>query len=320
MKRAFIAFVGLIFWMTSWAQQEQQYTQYMINPFVLNPAVAGTQDFIDINLGFRGQWLGLEAAPITYYASGHGTFKKEEGQYHHKGEHNDWHGIGGYVYQDYTGPIKRTSGQVAYAYNMPVTNDVRLSMGMFFGLKSVAVRSDYWENIHDPQDGLFTKDFSTGPMPDLGVGIHVYHDYFFAGVSSFQVFKSDLRFGGSTDLVNPGKLNRHYFVTGGLNLPTSEHITLMPSIMLKYSDPAPVSVDVSMKIIYTERFWTGFSYRHKDSFSVIAGTEIHEQIDISYAFDYTISRLRYRQIGSHEIILGLRLKHPKHPSCPGKYW
>ena len=59
------------------AQQEQQYTMYFVNPYTINPALAGTEDFIDIKLGGRYQWMGIEAAPKTIYLTAHSTLGKE---------------------------------------------------------------------------------------------------------------------------------------------------------------------------------------------------------------------------------------------------
>ena len=47
------------------AQQLPVYSQYMMNGFLLNPAIAGSDGYTSINLTAREQWLGLDNAPNT---------------------------------------------------------------------------------------------------------------------------------------------------------------------------------------------------------------------------------------------------------------
>ena len=91
------------------AQQEQQYSQYMLNQFALNPAIAGTEDFIDVIIGARKQWAGFESSPTTSFVTAHMTLGKEDHQFHHNNEHKSWHGVGVQGFVDHTRPISRTS-------------------------------------------------------------------------------------------------------------------------------------------------------------------------------------------------------------------
>ena len=53
----------------AYTQQVPQYSQYLRNQFMVNPAAAGVYDFTDVTVSGRMQWLGLENAPMTSYAS-----------------------------------------------------------------------------------------------------------------------------------------------------------------------------------------------------------------------------------------------------------
>lgn len=92
-----------IYLLLSWAsalsaQQQPQYTMYMANNFILNPAVAGIEDYTDVKLSYRAQWVGIEDAPVTAYATIHGLIASDlEGRRH---------GLGGAVVLDKTGDRK----------------------------------------------------------------------------------------------------------------------------------------------------------------------------------------------------------------------
>src|ERR1700710_3136574 len=51
------------------AQQKPQYTQYVFNNMLLNPAVTGIENYIDLKAGYRSQWTGLQGAPVTSYST-----------------------------------------------------------------------------------------------------------------------------------------------------------------------------------------------------------------------------------------------------------
>ncbi|MFT4849690.1 MAG: type IX secretion system PorP/SprF family membrane protein, partial [Sediminicola sp.] len=48
------------------AQQDPQYTQYMYNMNVVNPAYAGSKESLSITALYRNQWAGFDDAPVTF--------------------------------------------------------------------------------------------------------------------------------------------------------------------------------------------------------------------------------------------------------------
>src|SRR5690554_3159577 len=118
MKKIIISGLLLLFFATVYAQQRPQYTQYMINPYVLNPAVAGIEDYIDIRAGYRNQWVGFSGAPRTFYLSGHTPIGRDKCiNSRVKNTSGGYHGIGAYISGDKTGPSSRTTINISYAYH-----------------------------------------------------------------------------------------------------------------------------------------------------------------------------------------------------------
>src|SRR6478609_424201 len=74
-QRALPLYMAFVFF-TAQAQQQGQYSQYMLNYYLINPAVAGTEDFIDLKSGYRMQYTGWNGAPRNYYVSGHTALNK----------------------------------------------------------------------------------------------------------------------------------------------------------------------------------------------------------------------------------------------------
>ena len=95
---SFFSFLSL----SSIAQQLPQYSQYLLNKYVINPASAGTENYFLGQTNYRSQWDGIKDAPRTYILSVNGPL-------------NDVMGIGGYIFSDVTGStyFKRTEGSIS---------------------------------------------------------------------------------------------------------------------------------------------------------------------------------------------------------------
>jgi hypothetical protein len=49
------------------AQQDPQYTQYMYNMNIVNPAYAGSKENISFGLLYRKQWANIEGVQVHFH-------------------------------------------------------------------------------------------------------------------------------------------------------------------------------------------------------------------------------------------------------------
>src|SRR4028119_1283344 len=77
-RKVFFAIAALVFCSASFAQQLPHYTQYVLNNFIINPSVAGIENYTDVKVSHRHQWVGLRDAPVTTYLTIHGPLKKSD--------------------------------------------------------------------------------------------------------------------------------------------------------------------------------------------------------------------------------------------------
>lgn len=316
---AIVAFlVGLS---CSQAQQRPHYSQYMMNQYLLNPAVGGTSDHYDVRFGHRAQWVGAglsDAAPQTSYASGHFHLGQHIGP--NRGRHKneaDWHhGFGALVILDKTGPTSRTSAYLSYCYNVQLTKKTKISVGASLGFQQFKV------------DGskLVLSDQSTGTLgtatewvPDMNLGYWIYNPRYYVGMAINQIFQNKLEL-SEINANGNNKLNNHYFVTGGYLFGLHTDLHFIPSILIKYVSPAPMTFDLNMKLRWKEQVWIGASFRKQDAVVGLAGVTIKDLVDIGYSYDYGISELSKLSSGSHEIMLGLRLRPRAQLRSPSDFW
>src|SRR4030095_8282771 len=67
MKKSLLFLLVVVFAHGSFAQQRPQYTQYILNNYILNPALSGIENYVDVKISGRDQWVGLSGAPRTAY-------------------------------------------------------------------------------------------------------------------------------------------------------------------------------------------------------------------------------------------------------------
>jgi type IX secretion system PorP/SprF family membrane protein len=292
-------------------QQRPQYALYFQNNYVLNPAIGGIEDFTDVKLSYRKQWVGITGSPVTSYLSVQGPL----------GDPSKGHGgLGLLLVGDRTGPDSRLTFNGSYSYHVPITSSIRVSLGISGGLTQYILNTNGLifgqGSLTDPAVGA---NRAGQYVPDLVAGVWIYSPTFYIGGSMNQLIPSQLSFGSLTKNTNE-RLRAHGFITSGVKLKVADEVNFTPSVMVKFISPAPISFDINGKFLYKDYLWMGGSIRRGDGFTVALGMNLSSLVNVSYAYDYTTSALQKYTSGSHEIILGLQLGNHSKVRCPKMLW
>ncbi|WP_259070592.1 type IX secretion system membrane protein PorP/SprF [Mucilaginibacter sp. X4EP1] len=315
------------------AQQKPQYTQYVFNNLLLNPAVSGIENYTDVKAGYRSQWTGLQGAPVTSYLTlstpigdnfiqGDATAMPAEGgenpssrlytQNYMAAEPH--HGIGFMLVSDKAGPITTTNIDVTYAYHLGLSPTMNLAVGVQGGVNNINLNTSEL-TLEFPLDPAISNGSNSQWKPDLGAGIWLYSSNYYFGASVQQLLPQTLYF--STNVAyNQSKTVPQYFLTSGVKLFLTDDITLMPSFLIKVINPTPITFDINAKLSFMDKFWVGGSYRRDDSFGVLAGVNISSFINVGYSYDITTSALNTVSNGTHEIVIGILLNNRYKVTCP----
>lgn len=313
----------------AFSQQVPQYSQYLRNQFMVNPAAAGIYDFLDITLSGRWQWVGFDDGPRTAYLSGstvlngskkepyNPAFRVSTGPVRNP-EINTGklkHAVGGQVIADQYGAFRRLNVSGTYAVHLPVSKNYNLSFGTKIGLSNNSFLQEKAVvlNVVDPFAGYnggdaeydsYIQNQSNKYIMDIGAGLYLYSKKLFFGISADHLSKDFVEFGTGTANFNT---KMHFNVTGGVKIPLNENLILIPALLAKYMYPAPVSVDGSLLLEYKEWLWVGATYRYKDAVIGMFGLNVSNKFKFGYSFDFSLSRFNGVSSGGHEIVLGLML-------------
>lgn len=316
------------------AQQRPQWTQYMVNQYLVNPAVAGSENYVDVRAGYRAQWTNFSGGgqPHTAFISANAPIGKAmcmNTRTRHRT--SGYHGIGGYMLYDQTGPSKRIGTYLSYAYHLRLGKDLFASMGVTGGALQYVLDANQLDIANgNTSNSVYYQGNDVAAtsyrkwIPDFTVGTWIYGKDFYVGASVNQVVDQKLDFAfngiGTQAPSNTGKLVQHTFLTGGYNIHVDRDLTVIPSVMVKGVIGAPLSFDLNCKVRYMNTYWAGISYRRGDALAVMAGFVISQMFDVNYSYDITLSDIRKYSSGSHEIMLGYRIPLQQNLICPSHFW
>lgn len=292
MKEKILRFciIAITFWMVDdiIAQQEAQYTQYMYNMNIVNPAYAGSKaETLSVALMGRTQWVNVPGAPSTATISLHKPLRNGLG-------------VGLSLLADKVGPIDEQFIFADVSYTIPVGYYDNLAFGVKGGVTVLQAKlADI--KTYLPDDENFAHNINM-LKPNFGFGLYYYSDIYYAGVSIPGLLKTEYlkEEGGIYTSVNT---SNHLFLTGGYVFDIDYDWKFKPHAMVKMTQGAPLSVDISANFLYDEKIEGGLSYRWGDSVSGLVNFKINKSWRVGYAYDYTVSDLRKYNSGTHEIFL-----------------
>ena len=268
------------------AQQDPQYTQYMYNMNVLNPAYAGSKGTLSIGILGRTQWVGIDGAPKTFTLAAHAPFGKKVG-------------LGFSAIVDKIGPIKEQNVFADFSYTINTSEEGKLAFGLKAGFTFHNLNEASLIAI-DPSD-TSVLNFDNRTFPNFGAGAFYYTNKFYVGLSLPNVLET--KHFDRNNGVTKASEKTHYFLTGGYVFDLSESLKFKPSVMAKAVTGTPLSVDLSTNFLINEKLELGASYRLDDSISGLVSFLVTTDFRLGYAYDYTTTNLGDFNSGSHEIFL-----------------
>ena len=282
--------VMLFAYQKSIAQTEPMYSQYMFNMLGVNPAYAGSREASSFNFFRRSQWIGLQGAPqTTSFSFDQSILNKRAG----------W---GIQFYDDKIGVEKADGINIMGSTRIQVSENGILSGGLSLGLMNYRIDLMNVTGRFTPNDPAFYSNLNKW-TPSLGIGIYYNTDNFYAGVSIPNILKSRLT---AFDLIRSGlqKVNqKHIFLTTGFVIPINEDLKLKPSTMIKMVEGAPIEADFNTNIWLRDIIGVGVSYRTGDAVIGMAEIQANQNLRFGYAYDMTISPLKFYNTGTHEIMI-----------------
>lgn len=291
MKNILISFIALMTTVVMWSQQDAQYTQYMYNMSVVNPAYT-TDNIGVVNLGalHRTQWVGANGAPKSSNIFAHTPI-------------NENVEVGFSLVNDNIGEVVKQNDLYAdFAYKLNLEENGQLSFGLKAGVTFFDVNFNGF--VLESGDVFTDPDFAENinqSFFNVGAGVYYNTENYYVGFSIPAILNAK-----HLDRNNgkyQGTEQAHSYLTGGYVFEINELFKFKPAFMAKAVKGAPISFDVTANVLFDNKVEFGVGYRLEDAFSGMVNFKATPELRIGYAYDHTISNLGPFSSGSHELFI-----------------
>lgn len=290
-KDLLIIMIVLCYSVSTFGQEDAQFTQYMYNRININPAFAGARGLISVFGLHRTQWVGMDGAPVTNAVSVHAPVSETLG-------------LGVSVINDRIGPSVENDISVDLSYTIETSPYYKLS----FGLKGTAnlLNVDFTKlNIYDPSDPRFQDNIDNKFSPNIGAGIYFHSDNSYLGLSVPNMLETKHfdKYGDDRSESYVVKESLHYYLMGGYLIDLNDKWRFSPALLAKIVKGAPLQTDLSASFIFNQKLTLGASYRWSAAVSALAGFQVSDSWFIGYSYDAETTKLANYNSGSHELFL-----------------
>jgi type IX secretion system PorP/SprF family membrane protein len=295
-----IAIVLLLGSMSTFSQQLPQFTQYMYNTISINPAYAGSRETLSLVGLHRSQWVGLDGGPTTQTFSIHAPMRNEKV------------GLGLSFINDELGFENFTYIYGDFSYTINLNATTKLAFGLKGGFTSYSIDQELRDA--EPNDPAI-YGIENRWNPNIGLGTFLHTNKWYLGLSTPRILTTDLN--GEDNVQALERIS--YYITGGYVFDLNKNTKFKPAFLVKATNGAPLSYDLTANFLFNEKLWLGAAYRFNESagaFGAIMDFQVSKQLRLGYAYEYPISDIRPYTNGTHEILLMFEVFKSKRVKSP----
>lgn len=305
--KKFLVAIFLVSSSVTFGQQMHLTSNYIFNEMFVNPGATGSKkDYIPVHINFRKQWTSFPGSPTTQSVSCHSEVQKN-------------FGFGGSLYNDNSGPSRRTGININGAYMLKLDGNKKtkfIGFGLGFSLAQHVIDVDKL-NTYLPDDPAITRGYNNKLVPDANFGVYFkWKENAFVGLSAYNLVQSNRDF---YDFQNPlyNPLARTYYLLAGYDFPTQGKMVYKTSTLIRAIETGTVQFDVTAMGVWNNTIYFGLAYRNLDAVAALIGAQLG-QFKFGYSYDYTLSDIGKYSSGSHEFYLELQLYNM--PGSGGRNW
>ncbi|MFN5920978.1 MAG: PorP/SprF family type IX secretion system membrane protein [Bacteroidota bacterium] len=283
---SFIVLAAFVF--TADAQDRSSYYTNLFNPFLANPAMAGSYDNLHTILNARTMVGGIESAPRTINFALHTPFANNTG-------------LGFKIINHWNGAFRTINTEGAYSKNIRLTDDHKLTFGLSVGFMQTNLNEDLINSSVDRADPNLN-------LPDLN------KMYFTAGAGLVYRYKTQFEIHASSPMMATGAQSLSSFFVLGTNykffLDEEKIYTLKPMVNYYNFTLSPKLVDLLITGAWNDVLNLTTGYRTNGT--VVAGFGINfKNVVIGYNYYHHTSDMNRLAPAQNEIAIAFNFKKPE---------
>lgn len=269
------------------AQDHSEFTQFYLNPYLLNPAYAGSDGQPSVSLLYRRQWMTIEGAPAITNITLQAPIK-----------HRLSGAIG--VTNESAGFFNNSEATFSAAYFVPLREGMLLRFGISAGGSWNTVDMRKLEDVNDPAlSGVLAKNAAlTG-----NAGMVFQYKGFTAGASMPALFAPSYVSSDAFNVTEPAAFkslifhvsNRFYF-NGDKNI-------FEPYVVYRLARGLPSLLEIAGILHLNHLVWVGGSYKQQYGVSALGGLTLNSKLAIGAS--YSIGQRGADELNSPSFEIGI---------------
>lgn len=285
--------LALLLAFNSNAQQEANFSFQSFNPLSINSGYAGVNEGLNCMMIERAQWISVPGHPRSSAVTVDSPLRGYN------------LAAGASFTTDQIGPARSTSFSADFAYRLYLTNKTRLAFGIKGSITSQSLRFSELQNI-DQTDANFSQDIQLKAQPNIGFGAYLWNEKYFVGLSSPHLIKQKTK---DFDNIGFGSTQQHMYAYGGVVFDLNEKLKMKPTALVRYTQGAPIAIDMNSSLLINQRLWLGASYRYKQAWGTNLMLLINDKFKLGYAYERSHTKIQTYTGGTHEVLLGFLFKY-----------
>lgn len=295
-SRNFLSFIILLsFIVMGSSQQSYQSSQYMLNPYLLNPAYAGLNYSLAINGNIRTQYSGLEGNPVSQNLNAHMPFYSVGGA------------AGISISNETLGAIQQTEVSISFNKIFDSASGI-LSIGLSAGVNQMRIdgsvirtpEGNYQDGQINHNDPTLTNVNQTGISPKWNLGAFYVNKSLESGLNLTYLPENTITI-ANADLVQRTHINTYIKYKYVL----SDMLRIEPSLLMK-TDLVIYQTDLNLMMKYNGNVFgsigvRGYNSNSLDAIIFMVGSRFGNNINAAYSYDAGLSSLKRVNEGSHEL-------------------
>ena len=294
MKHIFLSVFFAVIYSAVSAQEPGVYTQYHLNPVLLNPGATGQSGDHEFLFNYRNKWASFDGAARDFTFMYHGLLGNRIG-------------LGGQLYAERIGRFRSFQGTINYAYRI-VSESYNIGIGITTGIQQLGLSSEF-DPFLDDTDELLNEALDGVILFDASFGVYgEYNDALFFGVSFPNLVRSRIA-EIEGDLEDPNEEFNFAGLIGYRFHVKNYNFFVEPSLAVKNIRRVPFHVDLNLKLSFLEEQLVGgvtYSLGDESRFGVILGTRV-DKLKLFYGYDVSFGEFQDFNNGSHEVTIQYNL-------------
>jgi len=337
LAKIFVPVLGLALLSFIAKAQDVDYTQYYLNNAGTNPGYTGTEEFLDMKLGFREGWNNFGIRNNYLFVSAYTSLNNSRrGVLRQNGMRlsdptkltqmqldrrvRRKHGVGGMVTSRKLGPYALVAANANYAYHLPLGRKSNLAFGTKLGIQNQRIDFSGFTVRDDVNDLFFQSLMKTSEGNQtvfrVDFGTVLYTDKFNIGVSTGNLVQSEV---SGEHLVDQTGLRYFTVQSSLLSLRVGKDLVLTPGFRAVYMENYDLAWSLNARARYKDFIYLGAGYSGQGSkLSILAGLNLANGISVNYSYDKYLGELNNFNVNVHEVIVGVTLFNKY--GAPTRFW